>query len=442
MSDTILVSKSAPWRARIRVPGDKSISHRAAIFAGLAEGVTRIAGFLASDDCLCTLAAMEAMGARVDRSESADPARPDILRVTGVAGNPQPPGEVIDCGNSGTAMRLLAGVLAARPFATTLTGDASLSGRPMGRIITPLERMGARLTGTGEKRTAPLRVEGGGLTPITYEMPVASAQVKSAVLLAGMGTAGETTVIQPETTRDHTERLAVHFGIEMSVRGNTISVTGPQTPKARDLVVPGDISSAAFWCVAAAACPGAELTLEGVGLNPTRTGVLDVLRRMGASIDIRPEGGADGEPFGTVTVCGGTLHGTLIGGPEIPNVIDEIPVLAVAGALAGGETIIRDAAELRVKESDRISEVVVRLRAMGADVAETPDGMIIRGGAALRGASVDSHGDHRIAMAFAVAGLFAEGATEICDTACIATSYPGFQSTLAAISAAASASIH
>jgi len=440
MSEPIQVNPVGPWRVRVRVPGDKSISHRAAIFAGLARGTTRISGFLASDDCLCTLAAMEAMGARVDRSESADPERPDVLRVTGVAGEPQPPGEVIDCGNSGTAMRLLAGVLAARPFTTTLTGDASLSGRPMGRIINPLEQMGARLTGTGERRTAPLRIEGGSLSPIRYEMPVASAQVKSAVLLAGMGMPGRTTVVQPETTRDHTERLSAHFGIEMEVRGNEISIEGPQTPVARDLVVPGDISSAAFWCVAAAACPGAELVLEGVGLNPTRTGVLDVLRRMGAMIETHVEGGVDGEPFGTVTIRGGALHGTLIAGAEIPNVIDEIPVLAVAGALAGGETVIRDAAELRVKESDRIREVVTRLRAMGAEVTETDDGMIIRGGASLRGATVDSHGDHRIAMAFAIAGLFAAGGTEIRDTACIATSYPGFDAQLAAIAKAASGS--
>jgi 3-phosphoshikimate 1-carboxyvinyltransferase len=314
-------------------------------------------------------------------------------------------------------MRLLAGVLAAQSFSSRMTGDASLSSRPMGRIIRPLGEMGARLAGQGEKQTAPLTITGGKLSPIRYEMPVASAQVKSAILLAGLFTEGTTTVVQPETTRD----------------GNTIQVTGPQTPVARDLHVPGDISSAAFWCVAAATIPGSDLTIEGVGLNPTRTGILDVLERMGASVEREVTGGQDGEPYGNLRIRGGQLRGTTIAGKEIPNVIDEIPVLAVAASLAEGVTEIRDAAELRVKESDRISEVVKRLQAMGATVEEFPDGLRVVGPNKLHAARIESHGDHRIAMAFAIAGLSATGVTDIVDTACIATSYPGFESTLRAL---------
>ena len=424
------VHRSAPLRASLRVPGDKSISHRAAILGGLARGTTEVTGFLPSDDCLCTLAAMRAMGARVEIPAGEDPARPTRLRITGTGLRLAEPAGPVDCGNSGTAMRLLGGVLAAQGFSSRLTGDASLSGRPMGRITKPLGLMGARISGQGQKQTAPLVITGGKLMPICYEMPVASAQVKSAILLAGLFCEGTTTVIQPETTRDHTERLFAHFGLELEVEGHRISVTGPQVPQARDLHVPGDVSSAAFWAVAAAAAPGSDLVVEGLGLNPTRTGVLDVLERMGARLDRLVQGGADGEPWGRVRIRGADLHGTTIGGGEIPNVIDEIPVLAVAAALANGETVIRDAAELRVKESDRIREVVVRLQAMGAEVEERPDGMVIRGGGPLRPAAIASHGDHRIAMAFAIAGMFADGATEIQDTACIDTSYPGFAESL------------
>lgn len=424
------VQATGPLRGTLRVPGDKSISHRAAILGGLARGRTRITGFLPSDDCLCTLAAMRAMGASVEIPGDEDAARPRSLAITGTGGGLAAPAGEIDCGNSGTAMRLLAGVLAAQSFSSRMTGDASLSSRPMGRIIQPLGRMGARLAGQGEKQTAPLEITGGKLSPICYEMPVASAQVKSAILLAGLFTGGTTTVVQPETTRDHTERLFRHFGLHLDIEGHAIRVTGPQTPVARDLHVPGDISSAAFWCVAAASIPGSDLTIEGVGLNPTRTGILDVLVRMGADVRREITGGEDGEPYGNLRVLGGSLRGTTIAGKEIPNVIDEIPVLAVAAALADGVTEIRDAAELRVKESDRIREVVSRLRAMGASVEEYPDGLRVEGPRALHAARIESHGDHRIAMAFAIAGLSASGVTEIVDTACIATSYPGFESTL------------
>ncbi|MFM7181796.1 MAG: 3-phosphoshikimate 1-carboxyvinyltransferase [Verrucomicrobiales bacterium] len=424
------VQATGPWRGTLRVPGDKSISHRAAILGGLARGSTKVTGFLPSDDCLCTLAAMRAMGAKVEFPAGEDPERPTRLVITGTGGQLAAPATDIDCGNSGTAMRLLAGVLAAQSFSSRMTGDASLSSRPMGRIIRPLGEMGARLAGQGEKQTAPLAITGGKLSPIRYEMPVASAQVKSAILLAGLFTDGTTTVVQPETTRDHTERLFRHFGLHLAIKGNCIEVTGPQTPVARDLHVPGDISSAAFWCVAAATIPGSDLTIGGVGLNPTRTGILDVLERMGASVEREVTGGEDGEPYGNLRIRGGKLRGTTIAGKEIPNVIDEIPVLAVAASLADGATEIRDAAELRVKESDRISEVVRRLQSMGAKVEEYPDGLRVEGPNKLHAARIESHGDHRIAMAFAIAGLSATGVTDIVDTACIATSYPGFESTL------------
>ncbi len=420
-----------PWEASFCVPGDKSISHRVAILAGLARGETKVTGFLPSDDCLCTLAAMEAMGAEVDRSGSADPARPETLTIRGVAGEVRDPGALVDCGNSGTAMRLLAGVLAARPFRSEVAGDRSLNSRPMRRIALPLEAMGAQVAGQGENCKPPLVIEGADLRPITYDMPVASAQVKSCILLAGMLTRGRTVVRQPEVTRDHTERLFAHFGVPVSVDGLDVTLDGPVVPMARDVTVPGDVSSAAFWMVAAAARPGARLELRGVGLNPTRVGIVRVLERMGASVAMQVDGGDDGEPYGTIRIEGGPLQGTEIAGAEIPNVIDEIPVLAVAGALANGVTEIRDAEELRVKESDRIREVVTRLRAMGAAVEEFDDGMRIVGGRPLSGAEIESHGDHRIAMAFAIAGLFAEGITRITDTACIDTSYPGFEERLA-----------
>lgn len=421
------VQRAKPIRAEIRVPGDKSISHRAVMLAGLADGRSRVTGFLPSEDCLATVDAMRALGASIERA----PDDPTSLDIEGVAMRPTEPRDAIDCGNSGTTMRLLAGILAAQPFRTRLVGDASLSRRPMKRIIDPLEAMGARIEATGDRFSPPLAVEGGVLRAIEYALPVASAQVKSAVLLAGLFTRGTTTVVEPTPTRDHTERMLRAFRVTTVREGKRISIDGGQMPAACDAFVPGDISSAAFWIVAAAAMPGSELVVRGVGLNPTRTGVLEVLRRMGAQVREEPaEGSEAGEPFGTVTVQGGTLRGTEIGGSEIPNVIDELPILAVAGAVAGGRTVIRDAAELRVKESDRIACVAAALRAMGAAVDERPDGMVIEGGAPLHGAAIASQGDHRIAMAFAIAGLFATGETVIGDTDCVNTSYPGFESVL------------
>ena len=417
-----------PFSGSLSVPGDKSISHRSAIFAGIADGKTEVTGFLTSEDCLATVAAMRAMGVGIEQ----DPADPTHLTITGCAGKLQAPtvgGSMIDCGNSGTTMRLLSGLFAAQPFTVTLMGDASLSRRPMGRVIKPLSQMGATFVAHGEKADcAPLAITGAsdGAKAFHYDMPVASAQVKSAVLIAGLFAQGRTSVTEPAPTRNHTETMLRHFGVETSHKGSEISLSGPATLKAGDFYVPGDISSAAFWCVAAAARPGSELTLAGVGLNPTRTGILDVLAQMGADITRTVTGGQEGEPFGDVTIRGTRLKGTTIGGDIIPNVIDELPVIAVAACLASGETVISDATELRVKESDRIATVAQNLQAMGADVTERPDGMIIQGGKPLHATTVDATGDHRIAMAFSIAGLFASGETIIENAECVNTSYPGF----------------
>ena len=422
--------------AEFEVPGDKSISHRAAILAGLSNGACQIDNYLPSEDCICTLNAMASLGVEYEVLDSLEGYGPTSLIIRGKNMQLTQPVDEVDCGNSGTGMRLLAGLLAAQPFESILTGDSSLCSRPMGRITTPLEQMGASINTEGEKPgCAPLRIKGGELKQITYEMPVASAQVKSAILLAGLFTEGETTVVQPNETRDHTERMFAFFKIRSQREGNHISVYGGQTPESRDFRIPGDISSAAFWIVAAASMPGAHLQIKNVGLNATRTALLDVLIRMGAKIETEVLSEEHGEPYGDIKVTGQALRGTEVQAEEIPNLIDEIPILAVAGALAEGRTVIRNAKELRVKESDRIATVVQNLLAMGAVVEEFEDGMEITGGSALHAANLDSYGDHRIAMAFAIAGLFADGETIINNTDCINTSYPGFVDHLAAIKA-------
>jgi 3-phosphoshikimate 1-carboxyvinyltransferase len=409
--------------AEITVPGDKSISHRAAILAGLSNGTCVITGFLPSEDCLSTVNAMRALGVEIDQPE------PTTLVVKGRSRQLLEPSGNIDCGNSGTTLRLLSGVLASQPFRSRLIGDASLSRRPMKRVIEPLTRMGATLHAEGANGAPPLVVEGAKLKPLHYQSPVASAQVKSAVLLAGLSVHGRTSVTEPVQSRNHTERMLEWFLVEPHVEGLTVSVVGEKTPESRDFHVPGDISSAAFWLVAAAAQPGSRLLVTSVGLNETRTGVLAVLVRMGAHVKeiIKVE---EGEPYGEIELHGGTLKGTTIHGKEIPNVIDELPILAVAGALAQGATVIADAAELRVKETDRLAAIATNLRAMGVTVNENPDGLEIFGGTPLKGARLSSYGDHRIAMAFAIAGLFAEGVTTIDGVECVATSYPGFYETL------------
>lgn len=436
--DCIRAKRAPVIETEIAVPGDKSISHRAIMLAALSNGVCKITNFLDGEDCLSTAAAFRQLGVTIEHPE------PGTVVVHGTRGEFAAPQSPIDCGNSGTTMRLLSGILAAQPFTTTLIGDASLMKRPMRRVVEPLAQMGAKIRAEGAKEAPPLVIEGGRLKGITYRTPVASAQVKSAVLLAGLYAQGVTTVIEPTPSRDHTERMLDYFLVKLRAeksraKGNgaspecRISMLGRQQIESRDFAVPGDISSAAFWLVAAAAQPGSRLLIKNIGLNSTRTGIIDVLIRMGARIREVVEGGAKVEPWGVIDIKGCRLRGTVIEGAEIPNVIDEIPILAVAGALAEGETIIRDARELRVKESDRLAAIAGNLRAMGADIEEFEDGMKINGGRKLKGARLQSHGDHRIAMAFAIAGLHASGETVIEDTACVRTSYPGFEETLAKI---------
>lgn len=420
----IRVHRAPRINAVIKVPGDKSVSHRAAMLAALSDGPCRVTNYLRGEDCLGTLRVLRQLGVSIDESPDGS------FVVHGCGGRFRASSDGLDCGNSGTTMRLMSGLLAAQPFRSRLTGDPSLSRRPMRRVMEPLGLMGALLRTEGEGDRPPLIIDGtANLQGIEYRLPVASAQVKSCVLLAGLLACGETTVVQPVPTRDHTERMLESFGVPVSRDGERITVRGGQHPRARDFAIPGDISSAAFWLVAASAQQDAKLVLHDVGLNPTRTGILAVLRRMGAAIQ-EVSSNESGEPVGSIEVRGAPLQGTTIGGAEIPNVIDEIPVLAVAGALASGSTVIRDASELRVKESDRLAVVAHHLAAMGADVTENPDGLVIRGGRPLHGARLDSHGDHRIAMAFAIAGLFAEGETVIENTECVETSYPGFAAQL------------
>lgn len=423
---SMIVTPASRLGGRITVPGDKSISHRIALLAAVAGGETHVQGFLRCEDCLNTLAAVSALGARAHFDAD------DVLHIHGAGGRFLQPAGPIDLGNSGTGIRLLAGLLAGRPLDVTLTGDDSLRSRPMRRIAEPLERMGARIELTGEKGTAPIRVRGGALSGIAYDLPVASAQVKSAILLAGLFAEGETRVRERMPTRDHTERLLVAMGADLRIEGDTIALTGagPDGPnwKGRDWRVPGDFSSAAFWLAAAAARPGASVTVDGVGLNPRRTAFLDALRRMGAEVLVETDPSTlDWEPAGSVTVRGARLRGIEVGGAEIPNLIDEIPVLAALAAFAEGETVIRDAAELRVKESDRIAVMAANLRRVGVEVEERPDGMTVRGPAKLTGSdAVNSQGDHRVAMAMAVLALNGVQPIAINRIECIATSYPGF----------------
>jgi len=416
------IRRAPTIQTELEVPGDKSISHRAVMLAAMSNGPCVIKGFLPSEDCMATVGAMRSLGVAIEVADET------TLIVHGMRGVFTAPTGEIDCGNSGTTMRLMAGILAGQPFRSRLVGDASLSKRPMRRVIEPLTKMGAKITAEGKEGRPPLVIEGGKLKPLQYVSPVASAQVKSAVLLAGMFAKGKTSVTEPTQSRDHTERMLEYFLVRPQKQGLTVSVFGGQTPESREFRVPGDISSAAFWLVAAAAQPRSRLLVKNVGLNETRTGVLAVLVRMGAAI--REVIDAQAEPIGVVEIQGARLKGTEIKGAEIPNVIDEIPILAVAAALAHGKTVISDAGELRVKETDRLAAVAMNLRLMGAQVAETEDGLEIIGGTPLHGARLDSFGDHRIAMAFAVAGMFAEGETTITGTECVNTSYPNFYATL------------
>ncbi|MBL8226093.1 MAG: 3-phosphoshikimate 1-carboxyvinyltransferase [Chromatiales bacterium] len=403
----------------IRVPGDKSISHRALMFGALAEGETRISGFLPGEDCLATLAAVRELGVGVERPTATDV----VVHGSGYHAL-KAPARPLDMGNSGTAMRLFAGLLAAQPFDSVLIGDESLSRRPMERVAGPLRQMGAQVATTNG--CPPVRITGGArLVGIDYRLPVASAQVKSAVLLAGLQASGETTVHEPAPSRDHTERMLQAFGVPLRTAPGAVTIAGGARLKAARVDVPGDLSSAAFPILAACVAGAGDLTLENVGLNPTRTGILEILRLMGADLLITPEASRGGEPAGTIRVRATRLRGVAIPPALVPLAIDEFPMLFVAAALADGVTTISGAEELRHKESDRISAMAAGLRALGVSVEERPDGAVIRGGT-LRGGTVDSKGDHRVAMSFAVGAVAAAGPIEILDVENVATSFPGF----------------
>ena len=419
------VSRPRTLRGSITPPGDKSVSHRAAMFNAIADGTARITNFAPGADCASTLSVLQALGVQITRQLPAD-GRGGAVTVQGAGmdGLRRPDG-VLDARNSGTTMRLISGILAGRPLRAVLTGDSSLRSRPMARIVEPLRLMGARIAARGDGTTAPLVFSGGSLHAIEYALPVASAQVKSAILLAGLRARGRTVLHQPAASRDHTERMLAAMGAEVTVDGLSVSV-GPRTLKATDIEVTGDMSSAAFWLVAAVAHPDAEIRLPGVGINPTRTGILTVLRSMGAGIVVENRHQVAGEPAADLVARSSELRGVDIHGATILLVLDEIPVLAVAAALASGETRIRDAAELRHKESDRLSATAEWLAAAGVACEEHDDGLSIRGGARLGGGTFSSRGDHRIAMALGVAGLVADSPVVVDDAGAADITYPGF----------------
>lgn len=413
-------SISSPLRGSLHVPGDKSISHRSVMFGALAKGDTEISNFLRGADCLSTISCFRSMG--VDIEEKGENV---LVHGKGLRGLRRPDG-ILDCGNSGTTTRLISGILAAQDFDVTLTGDESIQKRPMKRIIDPLSLMGAEIESVRGNGCAPLHITGAPLHGISYSTPVASAQVKSAILLAGLYADGETRVTEPAPSRNHTELMLSSFGADVRTEGTTVTIRQAEELYGQKIQVPGDISSAAFFIAAGLLIPGSEILLKNVGVNPTRDGVLRVFRRMGGSIETTALSSGAGEPAADLLVKASRLHGVEIGGKEIPSLIDEIPVIAAAACFADGVTVIRDAAELKVKESNRIAAMTENLRAMGADVTETEDGMIIRGGRPLHGAVIDSRNDHRIAMTFAVAALAAEGETSIPQWDCVNISYPGF----------------
>ncbi len=410
----------------VQVPGDKSISHRALLFGAIAEGTTRITGLLPAEDPLSTAACLRAMGVTISAIEAGQPVRVEGVGLDGL----REPEDVLDCGNSGTTMRLMLGLLAGRAGRHfVLTGDGSLRRRPMRRVGGPLAQMGAHISGRSGGNLAPLAIQGQQLRGATIRTPVASAQVKSALLLAALTATGDTTVIEPVQSRDHSERMLRAFGAQLSVGGpglTEVTVTPGASLRGQDVIVPGDISSAAFWLVAGAITPGADLTVQNVGLNPSRTGVLDVLKQMGARIELLNGREVAGEPVGDLRVTHGPLQAFTIGADLIPRLVDEIPVLAVAACYAEGISRVSGAEELRVKETDRLAVMARQLGAMGARIEEFADGMAIEGGVALQGADVDSETDHRVAMSLAVAAQVAHGPTQLHRPEAAAVSYPGF----------------
>jgi 3-phosphoshikimate 1-carboxyvinyltransferase len=416
---------SSPLKGELSPPPDKSISHRAIIFASIARGKSVIRNLLRAADPVSTMNAFRRLGVRIEDRESEI-----IIHGAGLEGLREPV-DVIDCGNSGTTIRLLAGLLSGQPFLTVLTGDDSLRRRPMKRVVEPLKRMGATILGRDGDRFAPLAIKGGALQGIQHVSEVASAQVKSSILLAGLYADGETVVEEPNRSRDHTERMLPALGADLTVRGLKVYIKGGRELEPFEITVPGDFSSAAFFICAALMVPGSEILIRNTGINPTRTGLLEVLRMMGGDIEIVNQRDVSGEPVADL-ICrhSGRLRGVEVPHELVPSMIDEFPVLSVLATQAEGETVVREAGELRVKESDRIATTTRELRKMGADVEELPDGMIIKGPVKLKGGTVSSHDDHRLAMALAVAGLVAEGDTTIEGTSSVAISYPDFFSTL------------
>lgn len=419
-ANSFIVRPTDGLRGTVSVPGDKSISHRAVLFGALAQGVTQVRGWLAAGDTEASLRCVQALGVPVERHS--------LHELTIHGGQLQPPEAALDFVNAGTGIRLAAGIMAGQPFPSVLDGSYQLRRRPMKRIIAPLRLMGAQISGTDDR--APLAVEPAQLKGIRYEMPMASAQVKSAVLLAALFAEGETTVVEPGPARDHTERMLRAMGAEIIAEDGSVTLVPGNPLLAQDFSVPGDFSSAAFLIVAACIVPGSDITLTGINLNPTRTGLLDVLQAMGADITVTETGLEAGEPAGNIRIRHSVLKGVTVGGETVVRMIDEFPVFMVAALLAEGRTIVRDAQELRVKETDRIAVMTEELHKLDAEITETDDGFIIDGPQQLTGAQVDGHDDHRVAMSLTVAGLLADEQTVVDDAKCAGDSFPGFAETL------------
>jgi len=425
----MIFKKSTPLRGELAVPGDKSISHRAVMLGALAKGTTSVTNFLKGADCLSTISCFEKMGIEIEQLPSEI-----LIHGKGLHGL-NAPETILDAGNSGTTTRLLSGILAGQAFCTTLTGDASIQKRPMTRIITPLSQMGGKIESLSDNGCAPLKITGHPLKPIHYLSPVSSAQVKSCVLLAGMYADGITKVTEPYLSRNHSELMLRSFGADVISEGTTAAITGNPVLEGQNVIVPGDISSAAYFIAAGLLIPGSEILIKDVGINPTRDGILKVCADMGADIQLLNKREYGKEPVADILVKHSELKATVIEGALIPTLIDELPMLAVMAAFAQGTTVIRDAQELKVKESNRLDIIVQHLSVMGADIIPTEDGMEIHGGKPLKGAVLDSYMDHRIAMSFAVAGMAADGETEILNASCVDISYPEFYRDMAAISA-------
>ena len=420
----MIIQKHGPLRGELAVPGDKSISHRSVMFGALSEGITEAENFLTGADCLSTISCFRQMGISVEQNGTSV-----IVHGKGLHGLTRPSG-IIDAGNSGTTVRLLSGILAGQPFDSMITGDASIQKRPMKRVMTPLSQMGASITSVHENGCAPLQIKGSPLHGIHYLSPVASAQVKSCVLLAGLYADAPTSVTEPAISRNHSELMLRYFGADIQCKGTTSTVLPDPRLVGQKVNVPGDISSAAYFIAAALLVPGSEVLLKNVGINPTRDGMLRVVRAMGGDVTLVNENTDGAEPCADLLIRSSSLHATTIEGELIPTLIDELPVIAVLAAFAEGTTVIKDAAELKVKESDRIAVMTENLKRMGADVEPTDDGMIIHGGRPLHGATINPYLDHRIAMSFAVAALAADGETKIQDADCVKISYPGFYTDL------------